>query len=429
MQDKDGRNVLTIKELNELCKNVLEATPLLRRVYVKGEISNFNDHRPTNAYYFSLKEPGAKLECVAYGFARNNIKFKPENGMKVVAYGKISLFVRDGRYQLYVDGMEPEGLGSLQIAYEQLYNKLKAEGLFDESNHKPLPKYPETIGVVTSPTGAAIKDILDVLGRRFPYSKVLIYPSLVQGDAAPETLIRGLRYFNETNSCNVIIIGRGGGSYEDLWAFNDEKLAREIFYSHIPVISAVGHERDWTIADYVADKRAPTPSAAAEIAVPDTPVLKRQLSNVPVRMEAVLSMAVKNLRRRVKDLSSRGVLSSPMYVVEDRRKTLANLSSGLSHSIDMIYADRKNAFTNVSSALPRSIDLIYANKKNEFTVYRTRLNALDPMSVVKRGYSAVFDEKGVLIKSVDQVEIGDKFCFRTTDGVVDGEVKGKKKDV
>ena len=261
---------LTVTQLNEYIKGILDHDPRLTDVYLRGEISNFKNHYSTGHYYFTLKDEGGMIRAIMFRSSAVKLAFLPEDGMKVVAHGRISAFVRDGQYQIYCDSMEPDGIGALYIAYEQLKRKLEAEGLFDPSRKKPLPKIPSRVGIITSATGAAIRDMINVCGRRFPFAELVLYPSLVQGPDAPAQLIDGVRYFNEKQSVDVIIIGRGGGSIEDLWAFNNEDLAREIAASAIPVISAVGHETDFTICDFVADRRAPTPSAAAELAVPET---------------------------------------------------------------------------------------------------------------------------------------------------------------
>lgn len=267
---------LTVTQLNEYIKRLIDTTPQLSDVYVKGEISNFKNHYSTGHFYFTLKDEGGQLRSVMFKSFASKLRFMPEDGMKVTAHGRISSYVRDGGYQLYCDMIEPEGVGSLYVAYEQLKKKLEYEGLFDASRKKPLPKIPSKVGIITSATGAAIRDMINVCGRRFPFATLVLYPALVQGPEAPAQLISGMNYFNAAKNVDVIIIGRGGGSIEDLWAFNDENLARTVAASAIPVISAVGHETDFTICDFVADRRAPTPSAAAELAVPDTAELKEK---------------------------------------------------------------------------------------------------------------------------------------------------------
>jgi len=266
----EQKNALTVTQLNEYIKMMFDSQPTLNRLLVRGEISNFVNHR-SGHFYFTLKDENSLIRAVMFKSAAMKLNFQPENGMRVIARGKVSVFPRDGQYQLYADDMELDGIGGLYVAFEQLKNKLAAEGLFDESRKRPLPRFPSKIGIITSPTGAAIRDMINVTGRRYPMAEITIYPALVQGSDAPRSLAAGIRYFNNADKRpDVIIIGRGGGSIEDLWAFNNEQLARFIANSEIPVISAVGHETDFTICDFVADRRAPTPSAAAELAVPDS---------------------------------------------------------------------------------------------------------------------------------------------------------------
>ena len=306
------RRIITVSELNEYIKMVLEHDELLMRIFVKGEISNFTNHYKTGHFYFSLKDEGGTVRAVMFRGSAARLKFMPENGMRVIVGGRVGVFPRDGQYQIYAETMEPDGIGALYIAYEQLKKKLEAEGLFDASKKKPLPKIPTRIGVITSPTGAAIRDIIHILGRRFPLARVILYPALVQGEGAAPDLVRGLDYFNQMGNVDVIIIGRGGGSLEDLWAFNDETLARHVAASRIPVISAVGHETDFTLCDFAASRRAPTPSAAAEIAVPETEELARKLANVTSRIELLLEGRLKLYRERLARAAGARVLKDPV---------------------------------------------------------------------------------------------------------------------
>ncbi len=402
----EERRILTVSQVNEYIKTVIEGQPILRSLYIKGEISNFTNHYKTGHFYFTLKDEGGLIRSVMFKGSADKLKFVPENGMRVIAHGKVSAYVRDGQYQLYADDMEPDGIGALYIAYEQLKAKLEREGLFSQQHKKALPKIPRRIGIITSPTGAAIRDIINILGRRFPFAEGVLYPALVQGENAPAQLISGLRYFNENRSADVIIIGRGGGSIEDLWAFNNEELAREIYASNIPVISAVGHETDFTICDFVADRRAPTPSAAAELAVPETMELKQKFLNIIGRMNILIVHNINSARQRLKDISEKRVLNSPDFIVDDRKVYLMNLDARLENG--MKYTLSK--------------------KRELFAYYTSKLEALNPMSVISRGYSAVFDNDGKLIKSVDQLDIGDTFNFKTIDGSVSAEVKGKIKN-
>ena len=403
---EETRRIITVSQLNEYIKAVIEGQPVLRSLFVKGEISNFTNHYKTGHFYFTLKDENSLIRCIMFkGFAEK-LKFVPENGMKIILHGKVSAYPKDGQYQLYADNMEPDGIGALYIAYEQLKAKLEKEGLFNPAYKKPLPKIPKRVGIITSPTGAAIRDIINILGRRFPYAEGVLYPALVQGDGAPAQLIAGMKYFNSVNNVDVIIIGRGGGSIEDLWAFNDEGLAREVFASKIPVISAVGHETDFTICDFVADRRAPTPSAAAELAVPETMELKQKILNIIGRMDMLIMHNIKNNRQRLNELAGKRVLNTPDYIVDDRRFQLMNLDA------------------RMENGMKYSLSL----KKEAFARYTSKLEALNPMSVISRGYSAVFSDGGQLIKSVDQVEVGDRLNFKTVDGTVSAEVKGKVKN-
>jgi exodeoxyribonuclease VII large subunit len=393
--------ILTVSQLNEYIKAILDSSPLLSNIYIKGEISNFTNHYKTGHLYFTLKDEGGLLKAVMFKSNASKLKFKPENGMRVIAHGRVTSFVRDGQYQLYADSIEPDGIGALYIAYEQLKKRLEEEGLFREDKKRPLPKIPTRIGIVTSPTGAAIRDMINIISRRFPIAEIVLYPSLVQGEGAAAQLIDGINYFNKNKRADVIIIGRGGGSIEDLWSFNDEALARAVRMSNIPVISAVGHETDFTICDFAADKRAPTPSAAAELAVPDSPEIKRKINNITARLELMLSQNINLQRQKLRRLSERRVLTSPETVIDEKR--MLTLS-----------AERH---------LVSSIRLIMSKKRNDFIKYTSKLETLNPMSVITRGYSAVFREDGTLIKSVKQIKIGEGFYFKTSDGEVSGEAK------
>lgn len=385
---------LTITQLNEYVKRIIDNTPQLTGLYVKGEISNFKNHYGTGHYYFTLKDEGGQLRAVMFKSSATKMKFLPENGMKVTAHGRISAFVRDGTYQLYCDSMEPDGIGALYIAYEQLKKRLEDEGLFEDSKKLPLPKIPTRIGIITSATGAAIRDMINVCGRRFPMAKLVLYPALVQGTDAPEALISGVRYFNSTRSVDVIIIGRGGGSIEDLWAFNDEGLARAVSASQIPVISAVGHETDFTICDFASDRRAPTPSAAAEIAVPDTGELKRKIQNIVTREANVLRSMLKLRRDRLSSLANTRAMTNPMNFIDDRRM-----------HIDML-----------TERLVRAEENIVRMKKSALAKDAGRLDALNPLSVIARGYSAVYKADGRLVKNIEDIMQGDKVEFQTIGG-------------
>ena len=379
---------------------IIDNDELLVSVCVRGEISNFTNHYKTGHFYMTLKDEASLIKAVMFRGNASKLKFLPENGMKVIVTGRVSAYIRDGQYQIYIDSMEPDGIGALYIAYEQLKKKLAAEGLFDREKKKPLPKIPTRIGIITSPTGAAIRDIINILGRRLPLCRPILYPSLVQGDGASAQIIAGIDYFNEKKNVDVLIVGRGGGSLEDLWAFNDETLCRRVAASNIPIISAVGHETDFTLCDFAASVRAPTPSAAAELAVPESSELKRKINNVNARMELLCEQRIKILKEKLTALSNSRVLTNPMNFIDDRKMALGMTEDKL--------------ITRMSTLLER--------KKSSLASHTAKLDALNPLSVVARGYSAVFDDEGKLIKSVSQTKKGDMVSFMVTDGKISAEV-------
>ncbi len=391
--------VLSVTELNDYVKLIVDGNPVLSNVWVRGEISNLTCHS-SGHYYFSLKNESARVSAVMFRSATQKLRFRLENGMKVILHGRVSVYIRDGNYQLYATELEPDGIGALTIAYEQLKKKLEAEGLFRPEIKKPLPKIPMRVGIITSPTGAAVRDIINVCGRRFPFAKLILFPSLVQGEGAEKDLIEGIDYFDRTSSVDVIIIGRGGGSIEDLWAFNSEELARRIFKCKIPVISAVGHETDFTICDFVSDRRAPTPSAAAELAVPDGNELKKKFSNVTSRMSAVLEGRIKNEKEKLRLISGRRVLTTPGAYLDDKRIEVINLTDSLEVSV----LKRIEIFKQMigkNSAL---------------------LEAVSPLKVISKGYSAVYGDDGKLLKTASEINVGENVTFRLSDGKVGATV-------
>ncbi|CCZ20153.1 putative exodeoxyribonuclease VII large subunit [Candidatus Apopatosoma intestinale] len=373
----------------------LETDEALMRVFIRGEISNFTNHK-SGHFYFTVKDETSRIAAVMFRSSASKLAFIPENGMKVIVGGRVSAYVRDGQYQIYVDTLEPDGVGALYIAYEQLKAKLGAEGLFDEAKKKPLPRYPMRIGVITSPTGAAIRDIINILGRRFPIAEVVLYPSLVQGESAAPQLIEGLRYFNEKKNVNVIIIGRGGGSLEDLWAFNSEALVREVAASELPVISAVGHEIDFTLCDFAADRRAPTPSAAAELAVPERYELKRKLGNVTARLELLEGKKLELLRSTLERMKKSRALTDPRNFIDDKRMALGIAEDKLYNRITFLLERKKSALAGKTA----------------------KLDAMNPLSVLSRGYGAAFASDGTVIRSAAQVEKGSDISLMLSDGTV-----------
>ena len=391
----EERQVFTVTALNEYIKMKLETDEALMRVFIRGEISNFTNHN-SGHFYFTVKDETSRIAAVMFRSSASKLAFIPENGMKVIVGGRVSAYVRDGQYQIYADTLEPDGVGALYIAYEQLKAKLGAEGLFDEAKKKPLPRYPMRIGVITSPTGAAIRDIINILGRRFPIAEVVLYPSLVQGESAAPQLIEGLRYFNEKKNVNVIIIGRGGGSLEDLWAFNSEALVREVAASELPVISAVGHEIDFTLCDFAADRRAPTPSAAAELAVPERYELKRKLGNVTARLELLEGKKLELLRSTLERMKKSRALTDPRNFIDDKRMALGIAEDKLYNRITFLLERKKSALAGKTA----------------------KLDAMNPLSVLSRGYGAAFASDGTVIRSAAQVEKGSDISLMLSDGTV-----------
>jgi len=393
--------VLSVSQLNRYIKMNFDADENLANIFISGEISNFTNHYRTGHLYFTLKDDSAAVRAVMFNSSAKRLKFMPEDGMKVIARGRVSVYEASGQYQLYVDDMQPDGVGALNLAYEQLKEKLQKEGLFSELHKKPLPPYPEKVGVITSPTGAAVRDIINVLGRRFPYAEIVFCPVLVQGDGAHLQLTDAVNLFNSERAADVIIIGRGGGSIEDLWEFNDEGLARAVYNSEIPVISAVGHETDFTICDFAADMRAPTPSAAAELAVPDANELQYALSALKNRMFLNVSSGIADRRSRLEYLTSKGALKSPDEMLSNRSQRL------------------DTAFSKMLSSYENRI----GGKKVEFISAATALSKLDPMSVLMRGFAFVSDKNGKNVYSSQALAKGDKINVRFHDGSAVCEVK------
>lgn len=395
-------NAVTVTELSNYIKSLLDNDQNLSAVLVRGELSNYKIHS-SGHHYFSLKDDGAVISAVMFRGNASKIRFVPQNGMKVVLFGKISSFPKSGQYQIYVSDMQPEGIGALFAAYEQLKQKLHAEGLFDKAHKKPLPRFPRTIALATSPTGAAVRDMLRILKSRFPMSRVIVCPVKVQGQGAAEDIASMLDYINEYKLADVIICGRGGGSIEDLWAFNEEVLARAIYRSEIPVISAVGHEPDVTISDYVADKRAATPSNAAEIAVYDSTELRAVLSGSFSRLLHAVKSGIDRRKQRLLFLSAKKAMSSPQQYLADKRMYLAMLEQRMEKAETYVINRRKQSFVKAAATL----------------------DALSPLKVIGRGYSMVTDN-GKVVRSVRAVSIGDFIDINMSDGTLNCQVKDKK---
>lgn len=382
--------VISVTDLNNHIKDLLDNDSLLVGLAVKGELSNYKIY-PSGHHYFTLKDAESSIRCVIFKGNASKLHFKPDNGMVVTAVGRVTVFPRDGAYQLYCTDLLPEGMGDLHVAFEQLKEKLAKEGLFDSIHKKPIPRYPQTIAVITSSAGAAVRDIIRVLGKRWPMSKIVILPVRVQGVEAPPEIVGAIRYANKYKVGDLIITGRGGGSIEDLWAFNDERVARAIYDSEIPVISAVGHEPDVTIADYVADLRAATPSNAAELAVPDQNEMRETISSHEARYLHAMRKKLFEMNAKLSDLSSRRVMQNPTAYIDQKRLELDSIGNAL------------------ISRYERLLNL----KKHEYIRLAASLDALSPLKVLARGYAIATDENGNAISSSENVKSGDelKVCL------------------
>ena len=387
--------VYSVSEVNALIRDLLEGDDRLRSVYVRGELSNYKIY-PSGHHYFTIKDGEATLRAVMFRREASRLRFRPESGMQVIALGRVAVYLRDGAYQLYVTELSPDGVGDLHIAYEQLKAKLQEEGLFDRAHKKPLPPYPRRIAVITSGAGAAVRDIIRVATKRYPLAKLLVLPVRVQGTEAPPEIVGAIRYANRHRLADLIITGRGGGSIEDLWAFNDERVARAIYDAEIPVISAVGHEPDVTIADFVADLRAATPSNAAELAVPDREELLLRIEQQKKRMLAAMASRLETEKLHLLRLRERRVLQDPGVYLDERRMSLDHLIERLGSSARALITRKKGAFASRAAAL----------------------DALSPLKVLSRGYSIASREDGKLVRSRAEVSPGDRLRLRVADGEI-----------
>ena len=388
-----AEQVLSVTQINEYIQHKMDGDPLLTGVAVRGEISNYKVY-PSGHHYFTIKDEGSALKCVMFKGNAFRLRFRPDNGMKVIVMGRISVYPRDGAYQLYCTAMVTDGVGDLHAAFEQLKAKLAAQGLFDPSHKKPIPKFPATIGIITSSAGAAVHDMLRILRKRYPLARVLLFPVRVQGVEAPPEIVGAIRYANRFQLADLLIVGRGGGSIEDLWAFNDERVAYAIYESEIPVISAVGHEPDVTISDFVADLRAATPSNGAELAVPDQDALRQMLDSMSQSMVSSLNRQIKNARRHLKVLAQSPAMQSPDAYLGQRRQRLSLLENRLV-SVQKSYLDEK---------------------KQTYIRLAAKLDAMSPLKVLTRGYAITQLEDGTVLRSVEQVHSGDTIRVSLSDG-------------
>lgn len=398
------RQSLSVSELNNLIKELLEQEPLLSNVCVRGELSNYKIY-PSGHHYFTLKDSESSLRCVMFKSSASKLRFRPENGMGVTVYGRVAVYPRDGAYQLYCSAIMPEGAGDLQVAFEQLKARLDSEGLFLRSHKKPLPQFPERIAIITSSAGAAVHDMIRILGHRWPMAQVVLLPVRVQGTEAPPEIVGAIKYANEFKVADLIITGRGGGSMEDLWAFNDERVARAIYASELPVISAVGHEPDVTIADYVADVRASTPSNAAEIAVPDWHDIQDSLDAYSIRADQAIRKKLLSLSERLESYKNKRVITDPTAHIDNRRIELDHVRDRLAA------AEERNL----------------SRCRQSFVALTASLDAMSPLRVMTRGYVIAEREDGTMVKSVNMISGGDTIKLRLWDGRADCLVRATEK--
>lgn len=394
-------NVITVSQLNFYVRSLIDSDQNLENIFLTGEISNFTDHYQSGHFYFSLKDSKSVVRAVMFACFARRTKFSPKNGMKVIVRGRVAVYEASGVYQVYVEDMQPDGVGALNLAFEQLKDKLSKEGLFSDEKKRPLPKYPKKVGVITSETGAVFWDIQTVMKRRFPLAEIVFMPVLVQGEAAAGQIIRAINTFNENNLCDVLIIARGGGSIEDLWAFNDENLARTISRSKIPTISAVGHETDFTICDFVADLRAPTPSAAAELVVPDMKKLIFDIEYLTSYINSLMLCRIGDYKKKLDNLTKVGALSSPHKIFSDRKL-----------KIDVLWGILNSTFKDRIS-----------KSKEKFLLSVGKLDALSPLKLISSGYSVAINDSGMIINKIDSVKGNEKIKVIVSDGEINCNVR------
>ncbi|WP_214480213.1 exodeoxyribonuclease VII large subunit [Bacillus sp. SM2101] len=438
------KKFVTVTALTKYVKRKFDVDPHLQDIWVKGEISNFTLHSRGHMY-FTLKDEGAKIQAVMFAKQNRTLKYKPENGMKVLLRGEISVYQSSGSYQIYVKEMEPDGIGSLYTAFEELKKRLDEEGLFLSKYKKNIPKFPRYIGVITSPTGAAVRDILTTIKRRYPIANVIILPALVQGEYAPQSLVEKIKYANQLAYLDVLIVGRGGGSIEELWAFNEESVVREIFASSIPVISAVGHETDFTISDFVADLRAPTPTGAAEIAVPKLSDVAERLSQNKVRLIKLMKQRLVNEADQLNHMKKSYAFRYPQQLYAQKNQELDRMLEQLKRTASRLVSVKQDSAEHLmkrliqkhpkeiihkaleqhsltTKALQKEIQNVVKQKQLLFTSNVSKLDALSPLKVMDRGFSLVYDKNDLIVKSVERVKVNDSLTIQMKDGKVACEV-------
>lgn len=441
---------ITVRSLTKYIKKKFDVDPYLKRVWVKGELSNVKIHT-SGHIYFTLKDEHARILAVMFSSAAKNLPFKPESGMNVFVEADVSVYEQTGQYQLYVHAMEPDGKGALYVAYEQLKQKLEQEGLFASARKRPIPTYPEKVGLITSKTGAAVQDMMTTLKRRYPIAEVILFPALVQGTQAPASIVEAIRKANEDQSLDVLLVGRGGGSIEELWAFNEEMVARAIVESTIPVISAVGHETDFTIADFVADLRAPTPTAAAELAVPNILDVVATLETKTQQIRSAMKNLVENQKTKLKGIQSKPVFTRPdlmlrypterlsraeqalqqipIRILENKKMKMEHLASRIAnqHPLNRVEKYQKN-LSYLDQQLKYGMKKHITQSTHSFSTVLTKLEGLNPLAIMNRGYSVTYKEESKLIKSIKQVEEKDSIQVRMVDGTLYCTVNGKEEN-
>ncbi|MBM7552339.1 exodeoxyribonuclease VII large subunit [Thalassobacillus pellis] len=441
---------LTVTALTKYIKRKIASDPHLKNVWLRGEISNFK-HHSRGHMYFSLKDEKARIQSVMFAGNNRNLKFLPENGMNVLIRGEVSVYEPMGQYQLYVHDMQPDGIGALYLAYEQLKEKLEKEGLFSQERKRPIPAFPKHIGIITSPTGAAIRDVLTTIHRRYPMVKRTVLPVSVQGERSKDSLVKAIQYANQSNQFDVLIIGRGGGSIEDLWSFNEEIVARAIAASTVPVISAVGHETDYTICDFVADVRAATPTGAAELAVPSQIELKDRIESFTKRLERILYRKHKESSQRLERLRKAYAFKYPAQLMRQKEQELDRLLDGLNRRMDIQKTSKQEEWNKLRARLLqqhpdkqikqekqnlkqahyrlfRSFSKEIKEKEKRFDTTLEKLSLLNPLDIMKRGYAIPFKKDGDLVKTVTSIQPGEALTLKMKDGSLDCQVWGIEED-
>ena len=441
--DKMDTKYYSITALNRAIKNMFDSKPELNKVYIKGEISNFK-HHTRGHLYFTLKDENSRIAAVMFGSYASKLNFEPEDGMKVLVSGRVTVFEANGGYQIYVEEMAVDGIGNLYLEYEKLKKKLAEKGMFDDIYKKPIPKFPKKIGIITAPTGAAIRDILSTLKRRYPICETILFPALVQGENAKESIVEQINRAQDFD-LDVIICGRGGGSIEDLWAFNEEIVAEAIFNSKIPIISAVGHEIDFTIADFVADLRAPTPTGAAEMAVPNLVDLKTLIGQYKIRLNENIKGIINYNQKKLESLKSNYILKNPMALYEVKEQKLDNFIERANKQIQLIINDKKIKLDNIKNnyalknplatyevkkekinnyinSLNKIIKIKINDNKHNYNLLINKLDLLNPLNILNKGYSLVTKENNV-IKTTKDLNINDQINIKFHEGTIKAQVK------